>query len=299
MKMSEEINRRETLISPDSEGSALIKRIGILHHPRLPEARQLAGDIAAWLDERGVECELHSALNSTADMPALDSQDLILTLGGDGTILRAAQHSARAGVPLLGINLGRVGFLTEFAPQAWQEHLPAVLAGQFWIERRLMLHATARRGEQTLGEFEALNDVVVGRGARARVLHIDAHIYGAPLTTYAADGVIVATPTGSTAYALSAGGPILAPESKNILLTPLAPHLSLDRTLVLPADAPVDFTVHTYHDAQLIVDGYFNLPLHEADQVFITISPYQCLFARTRPKSYFFETLMEKLRWRM
>lgn len=275
-----------------------MKTIGILHHPRLPAARLLAEEIAVWLAQRGIASRIDSALEEGEQLAHLNHQDMVITLGGDGTILRAARLSAMYNVPLLGINMGRVGFLTEFTPQDWRERLPAVLAGQYWVEERIMLRASARRGAESLGTFDALNDVVVGRGELARLLHVEASVGEAPLTTYVADGVIVATPTGSTAYALSAGGPILAPDLEAMLIVPVAPHLAFNRALVLPAGYQLTFTVHTYHYAQLIVDGQGEVRLVDGDVVQVAISPYRCRFVRTQPRTYFYQSLVEKLHWR-
>lgn len=282
----------------EHRGELLVKTVGILHHPRLPAARLLAEEIAAWLAQRDIASRIDSALEEGERLAHLNHQDMVITLGGDGTILRAAHLSAMYNVPLLGINMGRVGFLTEFTPQDWRERLPAVLAGEYWIEERIMLRASAQRGTQSLGIFDALNDVVVGRGELARVLHVEASVDGAPLTTYVADGVIVATPTGSTAYALSAGGPILAPDLDVMLIIPVAPHLAFNRALVLPAGSQLTFTVHTYHHAQLIVDGQGEARLVDGDVVQVAISPYRCRFVRTQPRTYFYQSLVEKLHWR-
>jgi NAD+ kinase len=275
-----------------------VKHIGILHHPRLPAARLLAEEIAAWLAERGITSRIDSALEEGEKLAHLNHQDMVITLGGDGTILRAARLSAMYNVPLLGINMGRVGFLTEFTPQDWQERLPAVLEGQYWVEERIMLRASASRQAQPLGTFDALNDVVVARGELARVLHVEASVNDTPLTTYVADGVIVATPTGSTAYALSAGGPILSPDLEAMLIIPVAPHLAFNRALVLPAGSQLTFAVRTYHHAQLIVDGQGEARLLDGDVVQVTISPYRCRFVRTQPRNYFYQSLVEKLHWR-
>ncbi len=287
-----------TEAAKNHSGAISVKHVGILHHPRLPAARQLAVELAAWLAERGITSRIDSALEEGEKLTHLNHQDMVITLGGDGTILRAARLSAMYHVPLLGINLGRVGFLTEFTPEDWRQRLPAVLAGEYWIEERSMLRASASRQSQPLGTFDALNDVVVGRGELARVLHVEASVDGAPLTTYVADGVIVATPTGSTAYALSAGGPILAPDLDVMLVVPVAPHLAFNRSLVLPARSQLSFIVHTYHHAQLIVDGQGEARLVEGDMVQVTISPYRCRFVRTLPRAYFYQGLVEKLHWR-
>jgi NAD+ kinase len=157
--------------------------------------------------------------------------------------------------------MGRLGFLSEMGPEDWSAKLPKVLDGEYWIEERMMLKTETWRGDERIGEHIALNDVVISRGGLARVIRLHTEIDGDKLTTYVADGLIVATPTGSTAYALAAGGPILPPELHNILVLPIAPHLTLDRAIVLAEGSRVSVDVKTDHQAILTVDGQF-----ESDQ---------------------------------
>jgi NAD+ kinase len=203
---------------------------------------------------------------------------------------------ARHNVPIVGLNMGRLGFLSELTPGDWRAKLPKILAGDYWIEERMMLRAEARRRGNTFGEYEALNDVVVSRGSLARMIRAHTNIDGGHLVTYAADGVIVATPTGSTAYALAVGGPILPPELHNILVIPIAPHLSLERAIVLSEGAVVDLRIRTDHEAILTVDGQFALALADGDQVIVRANPYQARFARVQDHTYFYKTLMSRLR---
>lgn len=272
-------------------------RFGILHHPKIPFSQELAGEIAHWLQERGHGAWIGSSWEAEAIRRELADLDMLITLGGDGTLLRAGRVSAARGVPILGINLGRLGFLAEVQPRDWQEQLPKVLAGHYWLENRLLLQAEVWRGETRLAEdLEALNDIVVSRSSLARVVRIATTINGGYLTTYVADGVIVATPTGSTAYALAAGGPILPPELRNILLLPIAPHLSLARPLVLDRSDIVSLQVHTDHAAILTVDGQFLIDLCDGDRVVATSSPHVARFVRIQPRSYFYKTLITRLR---
>jgi NAD+ kinase len=222
--------------------------------------------------------------------------DLALVLGGDGSTLRTARMVAPHGVPIVGINMGRLGFLSELTPDDWREKLPGILVGDFWTEKRLMLRAQAQRGGITFGEYEALNDVVISRGSLARIIRAHTHIDGDHLVTYAADGVIVATPTGSTAYSLAVGGPIMPPELHNILVIPIAPHLSLERAIVLSEGVVVDLHISTDHEAILTVDGQFALALADGDQVVVRASPHHARFARVQERTYFYRTLMARLR---
>src|SRR6185503_10719088 len=202
----------------------------------------------------------------------LSGQDLIVVLGGDGSMLRTGSLAAQFGVPILGINLGRLGFLGEVQPEDWPQALERVLRGDYWTEERMMLHVEHRRGGEVLGTYEALNEAVVGRGALARPVRLRTLIDGGELTTYVADGLIIATPTGSTAYALAAGGPILPPELKNILLIAIAPHLSIDRAIVLSQGSRVEVIVRTDHQAILSADGQYEVPLQDGDEVRVCMS---------------------------
>ncbi|NOZ51092.1 MAG: NAD(+)/NADH kinase [Chloroflexi bacterium] len=272
-------------------------RIGILHHPKIPASFNLANDIDDWLRARGVDSWTGSSWNAERIGAESLHLNMLIALGGDGTLLRAGRLTARHEVPILGINLGRLGFLTEVQPEHWQAQLGRVLDGQYWIERRLMLTTETWRGDEKVGDdLDALNEVVVSRGSLARVVRISAEINDSYLTTYVADGVIVATPTGSTAYALAAGGPILPPELQNILLLSIAPHLSLARPLVLDKGATVTLKVRTDHAAILTADGQFLIDLQDGDRVVIASSPYRACFVRLQPRSYFYQTLMDRLR---
>jgi NAD+ kinase len=226
----------------------------------------------------------------------IDQTDLLITLGGDGTILKAARMAFQSGTPILGINLGRLGFLSELKPENWQETVLSVLEGNYWIENRLMLQAEFWRSGSLLATYEALNDVVVSRGSLARAVRLDAYVEKEYFTTYKADGVIVSTPTGSTAYALSVGGPILPPQLKNIILIPIAPHLSMDRAIVLASEAQVDIKVSTQHPAILTIDGQFEVTLKDTDLLSVSAAPVETHFVRTQNKTYFYRTLMERLR---
>jgi len=273
-----------------------LQRIGVLCHPKIDRSHKLAEDIAAALGERGAQVWIGSTWDEDAVRAQIDRLDLLVTLGGDGSMLRAARMSAPHGVPILGVNLGRLGFLAEVEPEQWREFLPRVLEGGYRIEERMMLHAESRRGDQLLGSHEALNDVVVSRGSLARVVRVHAHIDGFHLTHYVADGLIVSTATGSTAYALAAGGPILPPTLDNILLIPIAPHLSMNRAIVLDQGATVDMRVVTDHQVILTVDGQFEFTLLDGDRVTVTASPHIARFVRLHSPAHFYRTLMARLR---
>lgn len=273
-----------------------MKRFGLLHQPKIAEAQRLAQEAEAGLQALGAAVWLCSAWDDAEVARRAGEADLLITFGGDGTIVRTARTTAGRNLPILGVNLGRLGFLAELQPWELPDKLPALIEGKYWLEERLMLHAEVKRAQRSVQSFEALNDIVVSRGRIARVVRIEAHVDGEYLTTYVADGVIVATPTGSTAYSLAAGGPILAPQLSNILLTPIAPHLTVAQTLVLPATVQVHLMLNTEYEATLTVDGQVDVPLNNGDEVFVTCSPHLARFVRMKNHGYFYRTLLERLK---
>jgi len=277
------------------DGQPPPQRILILHNARVERAAALAADIHRALDPRPGLTLTQAAIADADASGLIAGQDLILVLGGDGSMLRTGSLAARHGVPILGINLGRLGFLGEVAPDDWPEAVERVLAGDGWVETRMMLHVAHLRDGQVLGSYEALNEAVVGRGALARPVRLQTRIDGDDLTTYVADGLIIATPTGSTAYALAAGGPILPPELRNILLIAIAPHLSIDRAIVLPQGSAVEVTVYTDHQAILSADGQYEVPMQDGDCVRVRMSDYVTRFVRVRPRNYFYASLVRRM----
>jgi NAD+ kinase len=272
------------------------QRIALTHHPRLPEAAKLSPDIAAFLREKGVQVT-RGLLTDEEITRGLRERafDLLVALGGDGTMLRSVHACAPSHVPILGVNLGRFGFLAEFRREEWREGLSQVLQGHYWVERRMMLHAEHRRGEARLGEWEVLNECVVARGRMMRLLRLEARIDGDPLATYAADGLVAATATGSTAYALAAGGPILPPEMRNILLVPIAAHLSMDRGIVLPEGSRATIIVHYEHDALLSCDGQPSDDMADGDELHVSTSADEAWFVRVQGRGYFFRNMMSRM----
>lgn len=274
------------------------RRFGVLAHPTKRNSAPAAAHIAASLQQRG--CSVWVADDWTPDSvpPKLTQTDLVIAIGGDGAMLRAARLCADFAVPVLGVNMGYLGFLTEIASiENWEERLEQVLAGEYWIEQRMMLHARVVRGQRTIAVSDALNDVVVSRGTVTRMIRLDAYIDGDWTTTYNADALIIATATGSTAYALASGGPILPPEQRSILIVPVAPHLSLDRPIVLPEGAQVEIVVS--HEAQaetvLSADGLPGTYLLSGDRVLVQASELVSRFARLRERNYFYRSLLDRL----
>ncbi|MGD2104504.1 MAG: NAD(+)/NADH kinase [Anaerolineae bacterium] len=271
-----------------------LTRVGVLYNARIPEARALTRQVVAWLEGR-VEHVDGCPIDDAPGALCLSEIDLLVTLGGDGSLLQAARLTALHHVLILGINLGRVGFLTEAETGEWEEVLSCALAGGYWVEERMMLRVTSWRGEHMMSETDALNDAVVGRGSRGRAVHLRADVDGGELATYVADGLITATPTGSTAYALAAGGPILPPQLRNILLVPVAPHLSMERPIVLAEGVTVRITVVGRRPAVLMVDGQAEAALEYRDVVQVEASTHAARFARVRERTYFYKTLVKRL----
>lgn len=272
-----------------------IKTACIFRNPHIAAALRLAHELTSALRAYGVTVWECDQLDDVASAARLAETDLVLTLGGDGSLLRAARASAGHQVLLVGINLGRVGFLTEAEPEDWPTILPRLLGGDYWVEERMMLQMEGRRGETRLAQGLALNDVVVGHGTPGSVLRMQVHIDGDLLAGYVADALIVATPTGSTAYALAAGGPIMPPQQRNILLVPVAPHLSLDRAVVLAEGVRVRVVVQGHNPAALAVDGQVMGRLEPGDAVHVQASAEVARFARVRPRDYFYRDLLARL----
>lgn len=269
-----------------------IKKVGLVYNSQVQAALPLVNEISTWLDARNIQTWHYS----TEEHPSItQSADLVLTLGGDGTILRAMQNTAAAGIPLLGINLGRVGFLTETPPDDWEKTLERVLEGNAHIEERMMLCVTLIRDGNSIAQETALNDAVVSRGALARTVRLTTYVDGALLTRYVTDALILATATGSTAYAYALGGPILPPWLNNILLVPAAPHLSLERPLVLNAEAVVEVKINTEIPGMLSVDGRMEGELLNDDIVRIQRSHTKALFLRLRNRNAYYRTLVTRL----
>lgn len=274
------------------ERSTVFNKVAVTAHPNLPQAIQEAQKIAEYLNQEGVLAtfqELYA--EGLRQRIILGEYELLIALGGDGTMLRAGHLCGPANIPILGINLGRFGFLMEIRQQQWHEFIPKLLAGDYWIERRMMLCARLSRADNNLGEYDVLNEVVIGRGEIVRPVQLAADVDNRLLTTYVADALIISTPTGSTAYALAAGGPILPPEMRTILLVPVAPHLSIDRAIVLAEGSVVRVSVHTDHQAVLCVDGQKPINLKDDDLIEVFTSDHIVQFIRFQDPGYFYRNL--------
>lgn len=261
-------------------------------HPEIPGALDVAEEVGAFLEREGVKTAVGSLYDEhLRQLVETDSIDLLIALGGDGTMLRAGHLCAPVDVPLLGINVGHFGFLVALKGDGWRPLMPRLLAGDFRYEERMMLIAQCVMDGKKGAPLDVINDVVVARGQYVRPIEVEAFLNGAFITGYVADGLIAATPTGSTAYALAAGGPILPPEIRNILLMPVAPHLSVDRAVVLSEGASVFIRVKTKHEAVVSVDGQDPVHLANGDGVQINAHKKSLFMVRFQDPGYFYRNL--------
>ena len=280
------------------------RSVGVVYNPSIPGTEELVAQLVKRLDlrEGALVCSVEELEGKGQGHPGVD---LLLTVGGDGTILRAVHIAAPHSVAILGINMGRVGFMTELRAQDAVENLDRYLDNDAWIEERAMLQAQVvpSPGWEGAGrEFgegpllcHALNEAVVGSSAAYHMTRIGVAVDCASLTVYRADAVIVATATGSTGFALSAGGPIIHPLSRDILLQPFAPYLGLGSALVLPSTSRIQLTVMADNPAVLRVDGFVDVALGEGDRVLVEASPYVARFLRAQPPSHYYATLRQRL----
>src|SRR5512143_1704556 len=267
------------------------KRPVVVAYSKMPEAFAEAEKVVQFLKQKGFEAPQGSIYDEDLRKRVKAGDfDVLIALGGDGTMLRAGHLCAPVGVPILGIMMGRLGFLMQVQRNEWPQMLERLLKGEGWIEHRMMLRAEHVRGGESLAHWQALNEVVVGRGMALRAVRLTASVDGRPLTTYVCDGLIASSATGSTAYALAAGGPILPPDLRNILLVPLAPHLSVDRAVVLSEGATVSITVES-ENAVVSVDGQSPLGLDEGDRVDVRAAEYAARFVRFGDPGYFYRNL--------
>lgn len=274
-----------------------MKTVGILYHPKKADAGILAEKLEKSLKSRNISVWKSSAWEVEEARKNVNGTELLLTVGGDGTILRAVQSVVPEPVPITGVNLGNLGFMTELSVDEAEDALNDILDGKGWIDERCLLETEVVIGENAEPEkFYALNDVVLARGIAARVIHVEVRINDESLTTYKADGVIVASATGSTGYSLSAGGPILYPQSRELLLVPVAPHLSSSYSLVLPDSAVIRLNLMTYHSATISIDGHINAILSSNVEIKVQHSLNTVRFLRIHPKNEFYSSLERKLR---
>ena len=281
-----------------------IRRVVIVAKLGPPEGRRLALQMGEWLEKRGIavtyETNTASAIGrqngvSRSNLPP--DMDLAIVAGGDGTLLSVARAAAPLGIPILGVNLGSLGFLTELQPEESFHGLEAVLDGNLVVDERQMLRVRPFREGKEQPEFALLNDAVIAKSALARMISIELRVDGQHVTTYTSDGLIVATPTGSTAYNLSAGGPILDPRMQAFVIAPICPHSMTYRPLVVPGSVTLEIVLRSDGEAvYLTLDGQIGFPMEVEDALKIDCHPNPVRLLRIADRT-FFEVLRRKLRW--
>ncbi|HXW92948.1 MAG TPA: NAD(+)/NADH kinase [Terriglobales bacterium] len=287
------------MVQPTSDKSA-----GIISKPGKAELAAVVPELLRWLYQHGYEIVIDSETAPHAPGVEVVAREeiasrplrFVVVLGGDGTLLSAARSAAKAGVPVLGVNLGSLGFLTEVPLDALYPTLEGIEAGRCGVEPRSMVHCEVLRQDAAVAGYDALNDIVVGKGTIARLNHCDVYIDGEFVSSYKADSLIVSTPTGSTAYSLAAGGPILMPTMQGFVITPVGAHSLTHRALVVPDTSNITIVVNTGTDqAYLSVDGQIGMPMYDGDRVCCRKSEYQVKLLRVR--GTFFDVLRTKLKW--
>lgn len=274
-----------------------LKSVAILYNPDVPRAADLSSQITDMLEHRKLAASSCAIQHESKAVACIGSSDLIITLGGDGTLLRTAHFAAVPGIPILGINLGKLGFLCDMGPDNVLDQLPIYLDGKAQLEERLMLQVQHQRHGKTLLTGHALNDVVLGHASIASLVRIHASINGNLLTTFAADGVIAATPSGSTAYSFAAGGPILHPADQHLLLTPISPHKPRFGSVVAPPNAVISLELDSDVPAVLSIDGEAEIQIESGDTLEMRESPYKTRLLRRDSERYFFKALRATLKY--
>src|ERR1700682_3281635 len=287
-----------------------IKRIGVFVKPHQPDALETLCRLTEWLSARGiqlvgtaeieheqVELKTGCSVAVVKDEELARGVDLILVLGGDGTMIATARIVGNAEVPVMGVNYGGLGYLAEFPIEELFPALEAILAGQYKVQRRVMLSVELWRGEELVTKNRVLNDVVMNKSALARIIEIEAHLNGQFVNSFRADGLIVSTPTGSTAYNLSAGGPVISPSMNAVVITPICPFTLSNRPIVVPDDSWIELRLKTRQDdVAVTLDGQVGWPLKIDDRIIIRKSRTTFNIVQPMNRNYF-EVLREKLRW--
>ncbi len=287
-----------------------VRRVGVLVKPNQPEALQTICRLVEWcagrditvaggprLQRERIEADTGCAVESLSHEELVSAADLLVVLGGDGTMIGAARMVGDAETPVLGVNFGTLGYLADFTVEDMIPALELVLAGDYTIDRRLMLAATVERGGERLMRDRVLNDVVISKSALARIIEIETHVDKKFVNRFRADGLIISTPTGSTAYNLSAGGPVIYPSMSAVCITPICPHTLSNRPLVLPDDAEFELVLQTpREEVALTLDGQVGMPLEYEDRVTVRKSGTGFNLIQAHTRNYF-DVLRNKLKW--
>lgn len=282
-----------------------MKSVAVIVNTEKEGAIRLARELVSWLESRRVAVMVEqsgAAVIEAQELARSEAElakaDFAVIMGGDGTLLRASRILSPAGVPMLPLRFGQFGFLSDVDPSDAVHALERVLSGNFKIEERMMLRAEVLRGGKTIAKSHALNDMVIAKGPLSRMLRLATHVCGEYISTYAADGLIVATPTGSTAYSLSAGGPLVTPELKVILITPICPHTLNVRSLIISSKQSVEIVVESEAEdvVMLTVDGQLGVPLKLGDRVAVEEAHFKARLISIGATS-FFSKLQRRLKW--
>jgi NAD+ kinase len=279
-------------------------RIGIIGKANKKEVFEIADELSKWLAKRKVEVYVEEEIGKKIDHPNSvprsvlpEVSDVVLVFGGDGTFLDVARLVCRRNIPILGVNLGGLGFLTEITIDELYPVVESIIKGEFVTEKREMLSAVIRRRSKSIGDYFVLNDVVICKGAMARVIDLEIYINGSRVTSYRADGLILSTPTGSTAYSLSAGGPIVYPTLPLTIITPISPHMLTNRPLVVSNESTIKVKVLTEtSDIYLTLDGQLGVNLEKGDEIEVRKSDNSVRLIRSPFRDYF-TILKTKLMW--
>jgi NAD+ kinase len=281
-----------------------VRVIGIVAKPGIPHAHTLVQELVQWLHARGVESRLdevaaryHGGQAGLAREVVPEGTQLVIVMGGDGTLLAAARAVAGREIPLFPVNLGGLGFLTAITLDQLYHELERALNGEQRVVPRRMLHGDLVRGGKIVKSYEALNDVVIGKSQIARMIELETYVDSQYVSTFKADGLIVATPTGSTAYSLSAGGPIVFPAVAALCITPVCPHMLTNRPVLVPESSVIEIICRALDDeAFLTVDGQIGEPMLYEDHVVCRSSKHS-VYLVSPPKMFFFDVLRQKLKW--
>jgi NAD+ kinase len=270
-----------------------LNRFAIAYNGQIPHAAAIGSEMRAFLEQEGAQVLSMSTIDNQVLLPCMDARktDALIVLGGDGTMLRACHLCSAVNIPIIGVNLGTMGFLIELQPDQWREFLPRLFTGDYRIEQRMMLRAEHLRGDKKLGEWQVVNEVVVCRGQYVRPVRLSTEVDGYPMASYVADGIIASTPTGSTAYALAAGGAILPPDIRNIIIVPIAPHLSPSQSIVLSEGARVRIKLHAAYEAVISIDGHPPVIMEPGDHIDVSASDFNTSFIRFHNPGFFYRSL--------
>lgn len=282
----------------------MAKKIGIISKPKKKDAPEILAHLVDWLHKRDVEPLMDKETAGLIDVETYyERQDIaalsefIIVLGGDGTLLSVARHIGGRGTPILGVNLGSLGFLTEVTLEEMYPLLEEILAGKMRVVERVMLDASIQRDGKEAARYLVLNDVVINKGALARMILMETLVGGKYLNMYRADGLIISTPTGSTAYSLSAGGPIVYPTVGSLIISPICPHTLTNRPIVVPDNMDIEVTLHTENEDVLVtLDGQEGFPLKYMDTIVVRKSASKTKLILS-PKKDYYQILRQKLRW--